>query len=124
MFAKHLKKLLFENNSEIADYPFVTSEVYILLLFEIARRRVKNLPDPTFLKKELHAVKIDEAITNLIDLMETSCCKDGKNFIALVTQFQKEKMQLTRLKENIERLYVLKEKRRKTRRPMNWIRKD
>ena len=85
LFGKHLEKL-FENNTKIALYPFVTSEVYILWLFEIARRRVKDSKNSTHEKKEYDALKIDEAITNLIKLMKVGDCtfKDiflkGKKF--------------------------------------------
>lgn len=39
-FARHLESL-FETNETIAKYPFVTSEVYMLPLFEIGRRLVR-----------------------------------------------------------------------------------
>ena len=74
LFAKDLEDL-FENNTKIAFYPFVTSEVYILWLFEIARRRVKDSKNSTDKKKQLDALKIDEAITNLITLMRKNSCK-------------------------------------------------
>ena len=74
LFAKHLEEL-FENNTKIVEYPFVTSEVYILWLFEIARRRVKDSKNSTDKKKQLDALKIDEAITNLITLMRKNSCK-------------------------------------------------
>ena len=69
LFAEHLENL-FKNNTKIAGYPFVTSEVYILLLFEIARRRVKDSEEMKKYKK----LKIDEAITNLIALMKADHC--------------------------------------------------
>ena len=73
LLAKDLKKL-FENNTKIALYPFVTSEVYILWLFEIARRRVKDSKKSTDGKKAFDELKIDEAITNLIELMKALAC--------------------------------------------------
>ena len=72
--AKDLEEL-FKDNTNIAEYPFVTSEVYILLLFEIARRRVKDLEKSTDLKKRLDKLKINEAITNLITLMRKNSSK-------------------------------------------------
>ncbi|KAJ7365934.1 hypothetical protein OS493_002670, partial [Desmophyllum pertusum] len=45
-FATHLEKL-FEDNTSIGQFPFVTSEVYMLLLFEIARRQVKDSDEST-----------------------------------------------------------------------------
>ena len=74
LLAKGLKNL-FENNTKIALYPFVTSEVYILWLFEIARRRVKDSKKSTDAKKEYDELKIDEAITILIELMNARACK-------------------------------------------------
>ncbi|CAH3143331.1 unnamed protein product [Pocillopora meandrina] len=69
LFAKHLENL-FEDNTNIAGYPFVTSEVYILWLFEIARRRVKDSEE----MKKYNKLKIDGAITNLIALMKADHC--------------------------------------------------
>ena len=73
LFAKHLE-LLFKNNTNMASYPFVTSEVYILLLFEIARQRVKDSKTLTAKRKQLDKLKIDEAITNLITLKKAKAC--------------------------------------------------
>ena len=74
LFAEHLEKL-FEDNSNIAEYSFVTSEVYILWLFEIARRRVKDSKEATDLKKAYDALEIDGAITQLIELMKVNTCQ-------------------------------------------------
>ena len=79
-FAEHLEEL-FENNTKIAEYPFVTSELYILLLFEIARRRVKDSKKSTDGKKEYDELKIDEAITNLIELMKADVCTFKEIFL-------------------------------------------
>ena len=74
LLAKGLKNL-FKNNTKIALYPFVTSEVYILWLFEIARRRVKDSKNSTDKRKAYDELEIDEAITNLIELMNARACK-------------------------------------------------
>ena len=80
LFAEHLEKL-FEDNSNIAEYSFVTSEVYILWLFEIARRRVKDSEDTTNLKKEYDELEIDGAITQLIELMKVDSCTFQEIFL-------------------------------------------
>ena len=73
LLAKGLKNL-FKNNTKIASYPFLTSEVYILWLFEIARRRVKDSKNSTNKKKAFDELEINEAITNLIELMNARAC--------------------------------------------------
>lgn len=75
-FAEDLEDL-FKNNTNIAGYPFVTSEVYILLLFEIARQRVKGSDE----MKKYNKLKIDEAITNLIALMKADYCRFDDVFL-------------------------------------------
>lgn len=75
-FAEDLEDL-FKNNTNIAGYPFVTSEVYILLLFEIARQRVKGSDE----MKKYNKLKIDEAITNLIALMKADYCRFDDLFL-------------------------------------------
>ena len=76
LFAEHLEKL-FKDNTSIARYPFVTSEVYILWLFEIARRRVKDSEE----MKKYNKLKIDGAITNLIALMKADYCRFDDVFL-------------------------------------------
>ena len=111
LLAKDLKKL-FENNTKIALNPFVTSEVYILWLFEIARRRVKDSKKSTDLKKEYDELKIDEAITNLIELMKALACifknvfLKEKNSIASVAHLIKEELQLRKLKTKWKKKYA------------------
>lgn len=72
-FAGDLKKL-FENNHEIANLPLVVSELYILLVFEIARRGVENSAQSTPKKKQLDALPIESAIMNIMDLLELKVC--------------------------------------------------
>lgn len=60
-FARHLESR-FETNETIAKYPFVTSEVYMLPLFEIGRRLVKDSPKSTPTKKMYDKLPIKEAI--------------------------------------------------------------
>ena len=80
LFAEHLEKL-FEDNSNIAEYSFVTSEVYILWLFEIARRRAEDSMDATKLKEAYDEHKIDGAITQLIKLMKNDSCQFQEIFL-------------------------------------------
>ena len=73
-FARHLKTL-FEKNENIAKYPFVISEVYILLLFEIGRRSVKDSPKSTPTKKKYDELPIKEAIQDILTLFDKKKCK-------------------------------------------------
>ncbi|CAH3143328.1 unnamed protein product [Pocillopora meandrina] len=80
LLAEHLEKL-FEDNSNIAEYSFVTSEVYILWLFEIARRRVEDSMNAPKLKEAYDEHKIDGAITQLIKLMKNDSCQFQEIFL-------------------------------------------
>lgn len=74
-FAKHIKKL-FQNNAEFnSDFPEVTMEAYMLLLFEVARRLVE-LENPSELKKEFDKLPIGSAIARIVKLLEYS---EGKS---------------------------------------------
>ena len=69
LFAQHIKKL-FQNNSKVPEnYPQATFEVYILLLFEIARRLVRENA-PTRKKEEFDALPIGSAIARSVKLLE------------------------------------------------------
>ena len=72
-FAKDLEKL-FKNNKKMAEFHFVTSEVYMLLLFEIARRQVKDSDESTKKKKRLDALPIESAIMNVVKLLKAKKC--------------------------------------------------
>lgn len=68
-FAKHIKKL-FQNNAEFnSDFPEVTMEAYMLLLFEVARRLVE-LENPSKLKVEFDKLPIGSAIAGIVKLLE------------------------------------------------------
>ena len=69
-FASDMKKL-FRNNSNVneADFPEVTIAAYMLLLFEIARRSVTSVENPTEKKKQLDDLPIGSAITRLLKLL-------------------------------------------------------
>ena len=68
-FAQHIKKL-FQNNSKVPENcPQATFEVYILLLFEIARRLVRE-DAPTEKKEKLDDLPIGSAIARSVKLLE------------------------------------------------------
>ena len=65
LFAQHIKKL-FQNNSKVPENcPQATFEVYILLLFEIARRLVRENA-PTRKKEKLDDLPIGSAIARSV----------------------------------------------------------
>ena len=70
-FASDMKKL-FRNNAVVneADFPQVTVEAYVVLLFEIARRLVVSVKDPTERKKQLDDLPIGSAIARLLKLLK------------------------------------------------------
>ena len=70
-FAEDIKKL-FKGNTQNKDIPEATMEAYMILLFEIARRLVKNilLKNPSEKKKEFDGLPIGNAVARLINLLE------------------------------------------------------
>lgn len=67
-FARDIKILL-HNNAEIkSDFPQPTIEVYLLWLFEIARRLV-IVQDPTKKKQEFDVLPIGSAIARILELL-------------------------------------------------------
>ena len=70
-FASHIKKL-FRNNEVVneEDFPQVTFEAYVLWVFEIARRLVVSVENPTYEKKQLDNLPIGSAIARLVKLLE------------------------------------------------------
>ena len=69
LFAQHIKSL-FQNNSVVPENcPQATFEVYILLLFEIARRLVRENA-PTRRKEQLDDLPIGSAIARSVKLLE------------------------------------------------------
>ena len=70
-FAEDIKKL-FKGNTQNEDIPQATMEAYMILLFEIARRLVKNslFVNPSQRKKEFDRLPIGSAVARLISLLE------------------------------------------------------
>ena len=70
-FAEDIKKLL-KDNTQNEDNPEATMEAYMILLFEIARRLVKNnlIEKPSERKKEFDGLPIGNAVARLINLLE------------------------------------------------------
>ena len=67
-FAKDIKKL-FKRNTQNKGIPEATFEVYMILLFEIARRLVKT-ENPSARTKALDSLPMGSAIARLINLLE------------------------------------------------------
>lgn len=72
---------LFQNNKTIDEYPFVTSEVYMLLLFERGRRLVTNSAESTQLKKRFDALPIRKAIQGILGLLGKKKCQFDEVFL-------------------------------------------
>lgn len=71
-FAIHIKEL-FKNNAVNYHIPQATLEVYMILLFEIARRLV-TLDKPTVMKTAYDALPIASAIARVLILLERGVC--------------------------------------------------
>ena len=69
LFAQHIKSLFQDNSVVLENDPQATYEAYILLLFEIARRLVKENA-PTEKKKKLDDLPIGSAIARSVKLLE------------------------------------------------------
>ena len=67
-FAQDIKKLL-KDNTQNKDIPQATTEAYMILLFEIARRLVKS-DYPSKRKEAFDSLPIGSAIARLINLLE------------------------------------------------------
>ena len=72
-FAEDIKQL-FNDNAQIADFPEATSEVYMILLYEVGRRLVQS-EDPSEKKEAFDVLPIGNAIARVIKLLERG---DGK----------------------------------------------
>jgi len=70
-FAEDIKKLL-KDNTRNENIPEATMETYMILLFEIARRLVKNdlIANPSKRKKAFDRLPIGSAVARLINLLE------------------------------------------------------
>lgn len=122
LFAQHIKKL-FQNNSKVPENcPQATFEVYILLLFEIARRLVEENA-PTEKKKKWDDLPIGSAIVRSVKLLELgkekTCsfddvfCSSSKKFYCYVGDPEEREEAIHRINETpifqIERMTHLKE---------------
>lgn len=107
-FARHLEKL-FTNNATIAKYPFVTSEVYMLLLFERGRRSVKDSAKSTPRKNKFDGLPIREAIQNVLTLLDDKKCEfsdvflKGGKFHCFSGEPEERKKVIDDIKKEIER---------------------
>ena len=69
LFAQHIQDL-FLNNESIARVPEITAEVYMVLLFEIARRFVETNPFRSLLKESFDKLPISVAIAKILKLFQ------------------------------------------------------
>lgn len=79
-FANHIKQLLKKKNTQIAKLPQATSEVYMIFLFEIARRLAKS-EKPTDEQKKLDALPIGSAIAGFLRLLSDGQCTFKEVFL-------------------------------------------
>ena len=70
-FTKDIRKIFLNNEVSDCDFPRVTLEAYMILLFEIARRLVK-VNGPSEIKKQYDDLPIGSAITGIVKLLEYS----------------------------------------------------
>ena len=68
-FTKDIRKIFLNNKVSDCDFPEVTLEAYMILLFEIARRLVK-LKGPSERKKQYDDLPIGSAIAGIVKLLE------------------------------------------------------
>ena len=68
-FTKDIRKIFLNNKVSDCDFPQVTLEAYMILLFEIARRLVK-LKGPSERKKQYDDLPIGSAIAGIVKLLE------------------------------------------------------
>lgn len=76
LFAQDLKKL-FKSNKDIGSFHSATQEIYMILLFEIARRQAKSSSDATRespKKRGLDKLPIGSAIVKIVKLLEVKGC--------------------------------------------------
>ena len=86
-FAEDIKKV-FKNNATIStdSFPPATFEVYMILLFEIARRLVKS-EKPSTQKMKLDILPIGSAITGLVRLFHAERCRFKDVFLPAKESF-------------------------------------
>ena len=68
-FTKDIRKIFLNNEVSDCDFPQVTLEAYMILLFEIARRLVK-LKEPSEIKEQFDVLPIGSAIVGIFKLLE------------------------------------------------------
>ena len=68
-FTKDIRKIFLNNKVFDCDFPQVTLEAYMILLFEIARRLVK-LKGPSERKKQYDDLPIGSTIAGIVKLLE------------------------------------------------------
>lgn len=68
-FAEHIQELFLDNTVDKNDFPQITIEAYMILLFEIARRLVAS-KEPSELKVQYDMLPIGIAIVWIVKLLE------------------------------------------------------
>ena len=68
-FTKDIRKIFLNNKVSDCDFPQVTLEAYMVLLFEIGRRLVK-LKEPSEIKEQFDVLPIGSAIVGIFKLLE------------------------------------------------------
>ena len=68
-FTKDIRKIFLNNQVSDCDFPQVTLEAYMVLLFEIGRRLVK-LKEPSEIKERFDVLPIGSAIVGIFKLLE------------------------------------------------------
>ena len=68
-FTKDIRKIFLNNQVSDCDFPQVTLEAYMVLLFEIGRRLVK-LKEPSEIKEQFDVLPIGSAIVGIFKLLE------------------------------------------------------
>ena len=115
-FAQDIKRF-FKDNSELPKSGNkIIQEVYILLLFEIGRRLVKDDEKHTNEKKALDSLPISQAITTIVKLFEQEECRfedvflTGGTFHCFTKSLRKRKKAIEQLEcKNITALFCREE---------------
>ena len=68
-FTRDIRKIFLNNKVSDCDFPQVTLEAYMVLLFEIGRRLVK-LKEPSEIKEQFDVLPIGSAIVGIFKLLE------------------------------------------------------
>ena len=89
-FAEDIKKLFQKNSVLTGDIPPATFEVYMVLLFEIARRLV-TVDNPSEEQKEYDVLPIGSAIARSVKLLEEEKCTFDDVFLSEEEKKKKKK---------------------------------